>query len=516
MEWITHESLAKSPTCLPIDDLIYLPEELDQFEAEDIIFAVKNNPEAQKALPIYVKDVRDHHPLTIIEILKFQSRMHLEKHGSLPEWAQDLPRPFHRLINIERALVEDQYDHYAIIPGHRFARVPYIVLNDGLVADTCKAFGLFRLSYIGQLGYLHDAIVDEFGQRSTLGWTYQHTRYHHVLNVMALMTLMMCNNGITGSDYNTGRVAALTHDVLTPAGGDTTKLLDYDAFDEDKHYPEVFERYDLNDLITKYQIDRELLIQTIQGKGRIGILLNYADKLAYIATDLSHYLKQPRTAKLEPDPIVVLGERHPHLCTIWDDVHVQGDEVYFTNIQRLSEFLYTRAMMFQQFYWHPNTRFLEFTVGTVLLKYLYQTGKITREMLLKMGDDELNFFMGEQLELPRYAWTSSVFGEPQVELFENEEAALQRESELIRQGIFFVAIENLPRRFKAGTHMLVQYQDEIVPLSVADPGLARFLDSKTGITHPYRLYYIKDLRVSERFKQAFKAYQENRLKNKSA
>ncbi|MDF1497445.1 MAG: hypothetical protein P1P90_05300 [Patescibacteria group bacterium] len=513
MEWITHDALAKRTHYLRIEDLIYLPEELDIYEAEDVVFAIKTTPELRECLSGSIKDVRDHHPQVIVEIVKLACVQHMQKTGELPGWLDLLPKAFSRVLSIENAYQDIDLNHFAILPQSSFARLPYMVLDDGLVAETVHAFKLFRLAGIAQLGFLHDAIVDEFGQTSTLGWTYSHTRYHHVLNTMAIMTLMMRNNGIDGIEFATGRVAALTHDVLTPARGDTTKLLDYEAFDEDKHYPEVFERYELDAFIKNNGIDPDLLVRTVQGKGALGSLLNYADKLAYITTDLERYTKNPRTALLEPDPIVILAEKNPFLCTIWDDVRVANHEVYFTDQQRLTAFLYTRAVMFQQFYWHPRTRFLEFVVGAVLLKYLYKTGKINREMLLGIDDSVLDAIMAEELGLPGFSWTSNVFGEPCVELFDSHADAKARETELMRQGVIFTIIENLPRSFRVGTHIKVKSADGIVPLTVANPGASKFLQSKSKLPYPYRLYYITELRAGDKFLTAFKAYKQEMQKS---
>jgi len=516
MSWVTHDSLAKSTEYLQIDDVIYLPANPDQPEMEDMVFAIKNNTDLANELPDFLKDGSEHHPLAIIEALKSRCGSYLEKTGALPDWVDDLPGAFVRMLNIESAYTGLNLDHFAIVPQDRFARLPYMVLENGLVQETVKAFNLFRLAGIGQLGFLHDAIVDEFGQKSSLGWTYSHTRYHHVLTVMAMMTIMMRNNHIPEKDFNTGRIAALTHDALTPARGDTTKLLDYEAFDEDKHYPEVFWRYDAKAVLQKYRVEEESLTQTVMGNGVLGSLLNYADKLAYIATDLDRYTRNPRRALLEPDPIKILAEQHPYLCTIWDDARVSGDQVYFTDIERLAGFLYTRAIMFREFYWHPNTRFLEFTVGAILLKYLYRTGKINRDMLLSIGDDELDDIISKEMDLPFRPWTANVFGEPRVELFREYEKAKARQCELARQGLIFTVIENLPGKFKVGTHMKVMVDGRIVTLAEAEPAAAKFLESKSTLPYPYRIYYLTDFNAGQKFLDAFTAYQNGRLNSKSA
>jgi hypothetical protein len=83
----------------------------------------------------------------------------------------------------------------------------------------------------------------------------------------------------------------------------------------------------------------------------------------------------------------------------------------------------------------------------------------------------------------------------------------------MRQGVLFTVIENLPRSFRVGTQIKVKSTDGIVPLTVANPGASKFLQSKSKLPYPYRLYYISELRAGDKFLRAFKAYKQEMQKS---
>ena len=102
---------------------------------------------------------------------------------------------------------------------------------------------------------------------------------------MAIARLIGYNLGLSQIALQHLSVAALTHDIFTPAGGDSTKLLYPAMFDEDANYKDLFVTAGWKTLQGKYSFDEQLILQTVQGKLYFGQILDLADKLGYVSRD---------------------------------------------------------------------------------------------------------------------------------------------------------------------------------------------------------------------------------------
>ncbi|MEK7201872.1 MAG: hypothetical protein AAB737_04530, partial [Patescibacteria group bacterium] len=329
-------------------------------------------------------------------------RDYIEVHdGSDPPWVRFCPGDLKRYLRYEKAIHGPPHEPF-VIAHLPFSGVGYVIKENGLTEQTVNVFGLGRLGGIGQLGYLQDPSVSEYGTKAyTL--PFHHTRYAHVLDVRVLASLMAVNSRLPRLWRNTLAVAALTHDARTPAGGDTTKLIDPEAFDEDEHYPEVLEETDWEELRMRYRLSPQLLIDTVQGKGALGQLLDIADKCAYVSRDLA--VCQWRDGGESPfypvpqwfHPFRALIAQSPEVCSIWDCVRVNHEgTVYFTDAKRLGEFLLVRALLFRELYLHPAARFKEFLLSGFLGKFFYERGELTRDQLLMMTDRDLERFIDQK------------------------------------------------------------------------------------------------------------------------
>lgn len=411
--------------------------------------------------------------------------------------AGQLPIPLRRELRRTEAINDPRHEPFAIVPFMPYTNMPYVVRAGGLTEHTIRTFRLQRLSGIRQLGYLHDPVIPAPAGDLMYGTDFTHTRYSHVLDVGALALLMGTNNRLASAALHTLRVAALTHDALTPAGGDTIKLIDPAAFDEDAHYGELLRNYEWSELRIRYAIDPEVLIATVQGRGALGKILDIADKISYVARDAYVYV-----TRYAPDGPTVYPEgyadiqrlilEYPDICTLWDSVRIIDDVPVFMDADRLARFLELRVLLFRNLYYHHGARFREFLLAAVVARHLYETGTITRADLLRMTDEELNHAIDACVGIPHATMHTGALGIPRVEKFPTPTAALQRERELLDGGTALVLMEDLTGRIKPATHLLIRRGRRAPqPFREAYPEKSAHLNQLSLLEHPVRVYYIE-------------------------
>lgn len=519
MAIITSRTLRKSSRLNRLDDVLYTPPAYPlEKVSKSIVILLSKVP----AKDIFITfPLPDYEPLEVSALILIPIEYEYERYamthdGGEPPWMKSAPNPLKAHLRRWRAVHSPEYEQFAIIFELPFSTISYVVLEDGLVQDAMNTFGLERLHYIKQLGYLQDPVTTGVGQKAlTMG--FDHTRYLHSLDVMAVATLLAHNNRLPASLTNTLRAAALTHDALTPAGGDTTKFIDPPAFDEDEHYGELLESRDWEKIRKKYRIDPEKLIATVQGKGVLGKLLDIADKTSYVSRDAGIYL-----GRYEPDgPIAYpesymaikdLLDRHPYATAVWDAVKVKGEQVIFSDPERLAVFLKLRALLFRDFYLHQGTRWQEAFLANVVIRYLYRTGQLTRHSLLQMRDPELDRFLEQKTGIPLFAFHPAFSENACVESFASCEAAKEREQILLAKNLTFILIEDLSRITKPATHYLVQTKSGVIsPLRDAYPALAAEVEEIARIQKPFRLYYLRqDPPFNAEFLSSFRTYMNQR------
>lgn len=221
-------------------------------------------------------------------------------------------------------------------------------------------------------------------------------------------SLILANNGFKAHDIALTQVAAVSHDSLTPAGGDTTKGVDQAAFDEDKNYADLFknlpadQRRDWQQIMTKWNLSEEKLAEIVQGKGVLGRVLDIADKISYVANDVHQYLNMsilPDTVVAQPDfqKIESLASRKDAVCGLWSDVVVDGEQVYFSSPERLADFLVLRGLMFRNLYQNPQARTARHVLLSATTQALYRTGKVNSAEFINLIDDHLVKNIGTEL-----------------------------------------------------------------------------------------------------------------------
>ena len=408
-----------------------------------------------------------------------------------PDWIERLSPTGKRHVRGRYALAGDGLEHFACQPSIPYSGLGYVIVEGGLTDELTRALGLHRLSGIRQLGYLHDPIIRETSETPAFGMDFDHTRYSHVLDVMAVTMLILLQNRCPDDFIRSVRAAALSHDALTPAGGDTTKLVDPVAFDEDAHYPEALAGDAWRKVQRQFGLDRELMIDAVQGRGLGAEVLDIADKLSYVARDAAAYQSRYSSEELTPGCFEVSSflQNHSLVCGLWDAVVIRNGRMAITEPDRLGQFLHLRGLLYRNIYQNPAARYFEHIVSNIVVKYLYGTGQVTRRMLLAMQDAELDHMIDQVLG--RKYWSRIINGleEPRVECFSSEEKARQREEQLRRDGVAITYIEHLRQGMKPCTNLPILNRGKIVPFEDAFSGKAEQITELFRRPTPYRLYY---------------------------
>lgn len=279
-----------------------------------------------------------------------------------PAWLEFLPVAIVRRLE-HCYVIREAENQYKIVPQLPYAGFGYVVFGGGLIQEIDTIFGLDRLNGIRLLASLHDPVIG-VGECKVYPTPFHHTRYVHSLDVCAIATLIGKKCGLSDHDFLTLRIAAQSHDALTPAGGDTIKNIDPEAFDEDTHYPELFLRAGWKAFRDKYNISESMLAETILGKGLLGSILDISDKLAYTGRDLHMFLSKNRHGGYawenfgdSYDRMMSLIAVNPYPCSVWDCAEVRNGQLVFTDKDRFADFLHIRALMFKILYNNASARF---------------------------------------------------------------------------------------------------------------------------------------------------------------
>jgi len=372
----------------------------------------------------------------------------------------------------------------AIVPTMRYHGIGYVVEDDDLVMAASHTFNLSRLRDIRQLAYLHDPLTENSAPSVELH--FMHSRWVHSLDVAVIASLVVANNPELMGLKNHIRTAAISHDALTPAGGDSTKLIDPVAFDEDANYHRLLHGEMWVEFSKKYKLNSELLASMVQGNGIGGKVLDLADKSAYIARDLENYLIRggyngPREYALEYEGMKEIVKKNKNLCALWRCAKVVGDKLVISDADTLYQFLKLRALLFKGLYYNPRSRKLEAIVTKKIIAWAYHTGKLTLELLLRWTDLQLEAYLRHLIGFD----VTFLSTESDVEEYGSLEEANRREEELRSDESVLVAVDDFAPSTKCGTRSFAVQKGGKVSL---------FADA-----YPYRTKKIRDMiRIKQR------------------
>ncbi len=377
-----------------------------------------------------------------------------------------------------------------------YSGIGYAIQDDSFFFKIAEMFDVYRLDEINQLEYLEDP--DELPLQLGLMERFGHTRDRHSTNVCVIaLTIAEVNKkwfDVHEGYKNALMVAALTHDVLTPAGGDTTKAIDRHGFDEDAQYYTVMTQ-ERRKFLLHHGVDPELCIQTVLGKGVLGTILDIADKLAYVGHDLFAFAQRPYAWGKDTPSRKVFGayvRKQLLPCNIWQHVRVNENTVWFEETESLTRFLSIRALLFRNLYTHPRARYREALLMFKTLSFLYEEKMLTRAQLLHMTDGDLRIFLRETVE-----WQSDKIlpskghFTPKHQGFKTLKDAEEFRMKLCESGRLFVRIENLANVFKPAHHFNVKVEATVGQLRELLPKEASKLERIGKTIDPIRVSYLE-------------------------
>lgn len=409
-------------------------------------------------------------------------------------WMKNLPCDAQYELRLSRALTGG-LDPLAIVPSIPYMGFGYIFPDDGLESEACNVFNLHRLRNVRQLSFLRDS-YGMAHDRGIMANTFHHTRYLHSLDVCAVANLI-ARNIFAKNDarFNTLSTAAISHDALTPAGGDAVKLIDPDAFDEDANYPELLTGPGWEMFRRKYDIDQPLLVATVFGQGLLGQILDASDKSAYTARDVFAYLapgqswnKRDEYFDGEYANLQRIVDRDPHVCAIWESARVVSGKLVFLDKERLRRFLTLRALMFRGLYYNPYSRFFEYLVGKGAVKYLYSEGFVGRSELLSKGDMWIEEVIENLLGSP-YLLALHHLERSRIEEFNDYGSACRRMEDLDHDDSILVIFDDFKPITGCGTKkFLVKDRGQVKTFEQACPAGAEEIQRILQIQPKFRLY----------------------------
>ncbi len=369
-----------------------------------------------------------------------------------------------------------------------FTGVRYTIDPAGFTAETSKALNLGRMDGLRQLGYETVPFKREATQQPSPGQFFPHYRGEHGRAVAALLLLVGTNNRLDKSDLLHLYAAGLGHDGRTPAGGDTSLLVS-PHLDEDEHFGELLAGKEWETFARRNQIDPTRLLEIIQDESRVlGRLKDLCDKFAYTSCDVREY-----QAAGGNDPAVrELLASDPLVCGAWDSLQVVDGQVVSTDPERMCRFLRLRALMFKNIYFNPYARCTEEFAATMIIRFLYEHGVITRDELLTMEDEDLDLLIETYAGLDYFErFGSSCL--PTVETFADLRAARRREAEVISVGngdITLTMVTELRAERAVRTDTFpVMHNGKVCPLPEACPTGAAKVEAVFAGWRPVHLYH---------------------------
>lgn len=342
-----------------------------------------------------------------------------------------------------------------------------------------------RMGGISQLGYLFpkDDRIDHKHQKVFyLPPAFPHTRWLHSLTTAILAELILTRNDFSFNARAPFVLAAGSHDIATPAGGDSTMRIEKDL-SEEKNYSQVLTMNGLHKKWEKrFNFNLGEAQSWVNGKGVLGHLLDIVDKISYTCLDC-YFLG------LEKSNLVrTFCDENPLVMDIWQDIvydHEYGF-FYFKNPERLYNFLHLRALEHLELLFEPRSRALDFYIGKYVKK-LYQKGTITKMDLLTKNDSWLNLIFEEEFpnEFNCIISPDELIWKKFQTKEELEKFSLEIDSEKIDH------VDHI-KGFKLGIDWLVNYKGRITRLKdcISKKKLQALLDI-VELTKGWCLYYKK-------------------------
>jgi hypothetical protein len=264
--------------------------------------------------------------------------------------------------------------------------------KDGFFHDLAYHDAFWRLGGISQLGYLVPPIdpMEKGNIVFYLPPAFSHTRFLHSVLTAQLAEVILARNGFSQIERMPVVIAAGSHDIAMPAGGDSVIRVDREKLSEEENYSRVLKKNGL-DLFwqERYGFNLAAASGWIKGEGIFGCFLDIIDKMAYTAIDC-YFVGSMKRGKIRS-----FGAKHKLVMDVWQDVRFTADriQIYFVDPERLFLFLKLRLLEHEELLYNPRSRALDFFL-TAYVGRLWREGKVTQEELITRNDE----WLGQLLE----------------------------------------------------------------------------------------------------------------------
>lgn len=332
----------------------------------------------------------------------------------------------------------------------RMAGLGIVEFKPGFIQEAVKALMLLRLSGVMQLPYLTVVRVDSETPNIKGPHLLYGNRLEHSLLAVALAYKLGMRFDFTTTQIRLIMLAALSHDGMTPAGGDPMKSTSPRALDEDERYPELFERNREPWRVFKrsYNLPKNaevLLIAAIRGEGLYGRIQQIADTNAYLTLDtqalearlstLPGALVRDTMAPYLDTLTLTAGEKNA--CHLWQYVELRGQYPVVTDTLVLLRFLSLRARMLANLYLHPGTAAIRFFMTEIGYPALMLSHQPTPGDLVTWTDRDLHRRLRSLLNMKSVDTTPALFGRmPTRERFQGWDDAVDALDRAGREGYF--------------------------------------------------------------------------------
>jgi hypothetical protein len=284
--------------------------------------------------------------------------------------------------------VRDQWDDHIAVIGIDCYPMPFSSYNffvdeeldyysetehKTVFREFMGAQAFFRLGSISQLGYLVPPPPEGHKENDRVYYLppmFPHTRWLHSMLTACLMEVVLARNGFSAEERTPMVLAAAFHDIATPVGGDSVKRVSPTELDEEKNFSWILKYYKLDKRWKEmFGFKVRDAAKWVQGLGLFGQLLDWVDKISYTAVDCL-YIGNHKETKIRQ-----FACQHSLVMDIWQDIRFSEDrkQIYFSDRDRLFDYLYLRALEHEELLLNPRARSLDF-LHTKLVKKLYDKG----------------------------------------------------------------------------------------------------------------------------------------------
>lgn len=266
-----------------------------------------------------------------------------------------------------------------------------IAATGEIYKDIYDTFGLKRLDKIWQLGVIHFPGLVSLSRIPDLLETFSgQNRWQHSLLTGVLTEIILRNNNQEEVSINNGIAAGLLHNSASTPFSDLISGIWPEYLNEGQNISAYLERFNKKTIAQKYGLDFALIEQAVRKQGKLGRVVDIADKLSYIAFDSICAFVMTQIGEMYDKPhgfssITQILKENPTLFDIFQSVRITGDLVYFENPDKLSQVLKLRAYLYRDLYYNPECLKTQAVIRAVLSP-LVRSKKITLEQLIEETD----------------------------------------------------------------------------------------------------------------------------------